>query len=328
MIIDVCNVSKKYRYFEKSVGVVGSIKDLFQRKYLYRDALKEINFNVTKPDIIGLIGPNGAGKTTMLKLLSGIISPTEGKITVLGYDPYKRKNEFKKMLGFVMGNKTQSFWDLPASESFMASKVIYNIKPDVYSKRVKYLTELLNIDKKINVPVRNLSFGERMKVELVMCLLHEPQLVFLDEPTIGLDFGTQESLRKYIKEYFEIKKNTTFIITSHNMQDIEILCDRIIIIKEGVLVYDGSKKKMRDNKKKIKLVLGMEANDDERKKLGEFGYIEKDSYTYEKEMDFKAFKNDYTGVLENIPINDISFGEEDFQKIVAYYLEKNNDKNI
>jgi ABC-2 type transport system ATP-binding protein len=319
MIMSASGVVKDYRYFEKSAGIGASIKDLFARKYLYKRAVDHVSFQVEKNEIIGLVGPNGAGKTTILKMLSGIIAPSEGTLEVLGFNPCARKREFKKQIGFIMGNKTQAFWDLPATETFMANKIMYDVDTKVYRERIEYLGALLRIKDKFNIPVRNLSFGERMKVEFVSALVHAPRLVFLDEPTIGLDFESQKNLREYIRGYFGAGEGVTFIITSHNMQDIETLCGRIMIIKDGKLIYDGKKKDMGSLNKKITVELEKEINPAGREELLRRGYRETGPLFYEKDTDLRGFQEDYA-FFSGLPLKDISFKEENFEKVVSWYL--------
>ena len=314
----------KYRYFEKEPGFAGTVRDLFSRKYLYREALKGVSFNIDSPEIVGLIGPNGAGKTTCLKILSGIIKPTDGSADVLGYNPYEKKNDFKKKLAFLMGNKNQAYLNLPAIESFNSSRIIYDIDRTKFKQQVKQLTEMLDIAGKINVPVRNLSFGERMKVEFILALLHEPEIVFLDEPTIGMDIIAQYNLRKYIHDYFSLRKNATFIITSHNMTDIEDLCSRIIIIRDGKFIYDGEKRNLANTGKKIEVYFNKAPEQGETAILEKLNYIRINDIHFQKTADFSQFQNDWNSTLSRMNIRDMSFTEPDFEKIIGEYLKTGN----
>jgi ABC-2 type transport system ATP-binding protein len=320
MIISVEDLRMNYRYFKKEKGVYGSIKDLFFRKYLYKEALKGITFKVESPGIIGLIGPNGAGKTTTLKILSGLIRPSGGKAEVLGCNPYDKKIWFKKKLSFLMGNKNQSFLNLPAMESFNANRIIYDIDRFSFEKRVKALTEMLGIEDKINIPVRNLSFGERMKVEFVLALLHDPDIIFLDEPTIGMDLITQYNIRKYIRDYLRLRKDATFIVTSHNMTDIEELCDRIIIIKEGVFIYDGMKKDLKDNNKSIEVYFHSPLSSPEENEMVKLKYQKINDIFYRKDSDFRQFQDDWNALLSTMDIKDLTFKEIEFEKIISRYM--------
>jgi len=325
MVLQLDNVVKDYRYFEKEEGIKGSIKDLFSRKYLYKRAISKLNLTAEENDIIGIVGPNGAGKTTLLKMVSGIIAPTSGTIKTLGFNPYERKREFRRNIGFLMGNKTQAIWDLPAIETFLMNKVLYDIDKNIFKKRIDYLVNLFKMTDKIKIPVRNLSFGERMKIEFISVLIHSPKLVMLDEPSIGLDFEAQNNLRKYIFDYFQDKNNDTiFIITSHNMTDIETLCNRIIILKEGKLLYDGKKKDLGNHTKKIVIKLSQEPTDAIKNELMRRQYNKINFYMYEKNIDFKGFVSDYTFFADELFLTDISFQEENFEKLVSWYLNNEN----
>jgi ABC-2 type transport system ATP-binding protein len=237
--IKVEGLQKVYISHKKEPNFWGSLKGLVRRKYLYTEAVKGISFSIRAGEFVGYIGPNGAGKTTTLKLLSGLLYPTDGEASVLGFIPWERKDDFRRRIAFVMGQKTQLWWDLPAIESFSLNKEIYEIPKKVFDGRVDYLTSLLSVRELLNIPVRNLSLGERMKFELIGSLLHHPDVLFLDEPTIGLDVISQKKIRDFLKEYNRTQK-TTIILTSHYMRDVEELCKRVILINEGNIVFDGA----------------------------------------------------------------------------------------
>jgi len=243
--VKVENLEKKYKYYKKEVGLKHSFENLFHRETLYKEAVKGISFEVEEGEMVGFIGPNGAGKTTTLKMLSGILYPTSGNATVLGYTPWERKDEFKRQFSLVLGQKNQLWWDLPASESFYLNKYIYEIEDKVYNKRIEELCELLEVKDILNVQVRRLSLGERMKMELIAALLHNPKIVLLDEPTIGLDIISQRKLREFLK-FYNKQFNTTILLTSHYMKDIEDMCKRTIIINHGNIIYDGDLRKIND----------------------------------------------------------------------------------
>lgn len=242
-IIEVKNLKKYYRQHKKEPGLKGSVKSLFKREYFDIKAVDDISFKINEGEMVGFIGPNGAGKTTTLKVLSGLLYPTGGEARVLGYDPYKRQPEFQKQFSLVMGQKNQLWWDLPAIESFLLNKEIYEVPDAQYEQTVEELTELLDIKDVLKVQVRKLSLGQRMKCELIAALLHSPKVLFLDEPTIGLDVVMQKKIREFFKSYNK-KHRTTVILTSHYMDDVKELCGRIIIIDHGNLVYDGSLEKI------------------------------------------------------------------------------------
>ena len=239
MSIIVQDLSKYYRIHEKEAGFKGTLKNLLNREYIEKKAVDHISFAINKGEIVGLLGENGAGKTTTLKMLAGILYPTSGTVRIEGYIPYQRKKAFLKKISFVMGNKNNINWDLPAIDSFRYQQLIYDVPEKEYQNNLKRLTESLNITHLLKVPVRRLSLGERMKMELVNNFLYSPEVVFLDEPTIGLDLNSQMTIRKFIKAYRDEKK-ATIIITSHYMDDIEETCDRLILLDHGHKIFDGS----------------------------------------------------------------------------------------
>ncbi len=250
--ISVRGLSKSFEYYEKEAGLKSSLKNLFHREKLVREAVKSISFSIDEGEIVGFLGPNGAGKTTTLKMLSGILFPTGGEATVLGYVPWERKKHFKMNFSIVMGQKSQLWFDLPAVESFRLNQSIYEIDDRSFQATLDELTELLDVRDMLKVQVRRLSLGERMKMELIAALLHKPKVMFLDEPTIGLDIISQRKIRDFIRFYNEQTK-TTVILTSHYMTDIEALCKRMILINQGRLVFDGDLARVNDlfSEKKI-----------------------------------------------------------------------------
>lgn len=237
-IIETKNLTKKYRRYKKKEGICGSIESLWKREYLEKVAVNQINLVVGEGEFIGLIGPNGAGKTTLIKMLTGIIAPTEGFIDVLGYYPNDMKNEFKKQYAVVMGQKSQLFFELTLNDTLRLFKEIYEIPENEYQKNKEYFIELFGVRELMNVQVRTLSLGERMKMELIVALLHNPKILFLDEPTIGLDAIASKQIRKFLKKINE-EKGTTIILTSHYIEDIKALCKRTVVINHGVKIYDG-----------------------------------------------------------------------------------------
>ena len=232
------NLRKVYSVQKKRPGLAGSIKDLFSPINEEKVAVKDVSFVIDEGELVGFIGPNGAGKTTTLKMLSGLLYPTSGSVRVLGNDPWKRDYEFLRQISLVMGQKNQLWWDLPAIESFNLAKDIYGIDAKVYKKTLDKLVEMLAIGDVLNVQVRKLSLGQRMKAELVAALIHNPKILFLDEPTIGLDVVMQQSMRQFLKEYNQ-DSDGSIILTSHYMDDVKELCKRVIIIAEGSILYDG-----------------------------------------------------------------------------------------
>jgi ABC-2 type transport system ATP-binding protein len=234
------NLSKTYFIHEKEPGLRGSLKSLFTKKYKPREAVKGVTFSLTEGEMVGFLGANGAGKTTTLKMLSGVLYPTDGEARVAGFIPAQRKQEFLCTISLVMGHKQQLTWDLSAYDSFLIHKVIYKISDRDYKQRIGDLSEMLSVDESLlKRPVRHLSLGERMKCELIAALLHRPRVLFLDEPTIGLDINAQRAIRQFLARYNDRYK-ATVLLTSHHMSDITELTKRVICISKGAIIYDGS----------------------------------------------------------------------------------------
>ena len=236
--IETRGLTKVYRTYRKEGGLRGSIKGLVRRKYDETRAADDVTFKIEEGELVGFLGPNGAGKTTVLKMLSGLLNPTAGEARVLGYVPWERSNEMKRQFALVMGQKNALWWDLPAQESLELNRAIYGIERDRFKKVVNGLSELLDVQDKMNVMVRELSLGERMKMELISALIHEPRVLFLDEPTIGLDVVSQKRVREFLRVYNREHRIVT-MLTSHYMQDIQELCERVIVIDHGKIFFDG-----------------------------------------------------------------------------------------
>ena len=236
--ITVTNLSKTYKVTEREGGFSAAVRSFFRRKYRDVQAVHQINFQLGRGEIVGFLGPNGAGKTTTLKMLSGLLHPTAGQAKVLGYIPWDLKADYLKSITLVMGQRNRLSWDIPAADSFLLNQAIYRISDEEYQKTLKELDELLELSPIMKKPVRNLSLGERMKCELAAGLLHRPQVLFLDEPTIGLDITAQARIRTFLQEYNR-RTEATILLTSHYMADVTALCERIIIIHHGQLKYDG-----------------------------------------------------------------------------------------
>lgn len=236
--IEASGLTKIYRTYRKAPGLAGAIKGLFKRHYDETRAADHISFQIEEGELVGFLGPNGAGKTTVLKMLSGLLNPTGGSARVLGYVPWERNSDMKRQFSLLMGQKNALWWDLPARESMELNRAIYGVEPKRFEQIVHGLAELLEITDKLNVMVRELSLGERMKMELIAALIHSPRVLFLDEPTIGLDVGSQKKVRDFLRQY-NSEHNIVTMLTSHYMQDIEALCQRVIIIDHGRIFYDG-----------------------------------------------------------------------------------------
>ena len=237
-MIEVENLTRVFRTYKKQPGFWGGVKGLFKRDFEETRAADNISFTIKEGELVGFLGPNGAGKTTTLKMLSGLIYPTSGTARVAGFDPTKRENAYRRLFALVLGQKNQLWWDLPAIESFYLLRAIYGLPADQFQATLDELVALLDVGKKLNVMVRELSLGERMKMELIAALLHRPRVLFLDEPTIGLDVISQKSVRDFLRSYNRRYK-TTILLTSHYMADISSLCERVIVIDHGKKIYDG-----------------------------------------------------------------------------------------
>lgn len=238
MSIKVSNISKSFKTYNRKPGLKGALKSFFNRQYTDFHALKNIDLNIEEGEILGILGENGAGKTTLIKLMVGLLHPTSGTVNIKNYIPWNRDNDFLKMITVVMGQKNQLWWDIPASESFLLNKRIYQIDDNNYNQILNEMVELLDVQDKLHTQVRRLSLGERMKMEIIASLLHKPKIIMLDEPSLGLDVLSQAKIREFVKYYNEQYK-ATFIITSHYMNDIESMCKRVFVMNKGRGVYDG-----------------------------------------------------------------------------------------
>lgn len=243
MPIQVNELSKHFKLFKREAGLSGAFHSFFNRKYETFHALKDISVQIEDGEILGILGENGAGKTTLIKLLVGLLHPSSGKVNINGFTPWNRRSDFLKQISVVMGQKNQLWWDIPASESFLLNQKIYEIPEIQYENTLNELVDLLSVQDKLNVQVRRLSLGERMKMEIIAALLHKPKIVLLDEPTIGLDVISQLKIRDFVKYYNE-KYKTTFLLTSHYMHDIQALCKRVFVIHKGASLYDGDFEKL------------------------------------------------------------------------------------
>ncbi len=243
MFIKTHNLSKSFKIFKRNPGLREAIKSFLKRDYFMFDALKNINLEINKGEILGILGENGAGKTTLIKLIIGLLHPSSGKISVDNYIPWQRNHDYLKKVSVVMGQKNQLWWDIPASESFLLNKHIYNIEDASYNKILNELVDLLDVREKIDIQVRRLSLGERMKMEIIASLLHSPSIVLLDEPTLGLDVISQSKIRDFVK-YHNEQYQTTFVITSHYTKDIQEMCERVFVLNKGEQIYDGNFKEL------------------------------------------------------------------------------------
>jgi ABC-2 type transport system ATP-binding protein len=328
-VISVKGLSKSFSYYKKEAGLKSSLKNLIRREKLIKEAVKGISFEIGEGEIVGFLGPNGAGKTTTLKMLSGILVPTGGSASVLGYTPSERKKDFKRRISIVMGQKSQLWWDLPANESFQLNKHIYELDEKEFQATLAELTELLDVKDLLDVQVRRLSLGERMKMELIAALIHRPQVIFLDEPTIGLDLISQKKMREFIRHY-NTQKRTTVLLTSHYMDDIEDLCRRSIIINEGRIVYDGELNRVNElfsGKKRIKVQLSEPI---EGQRLSLYGELkEAEGFNATLEVDKENLKTVCKRILDDLPVVDFNIENIPVEEgIVLLYRKEGGDAAV
>jgi ABC-2 type transport system ATP-binding protein len=323
-MIEVNSLCKTFTVHKKQPGFIGSVRSLFHREKIEKKAVDQVSFNVEAGEILGLVGANGAGKTTLVKMLTGIIHPTSGSAKVLGYVPWERNNKLRSLMALIMGQKAQLWWDLPAGDCFLLLKEIYRIEDKDFKERLDYLTELLEVKDEINIQIRRLSLGERMKMELVAALLHQPKVVFLDEPTIGLDFTAQRVVRNFLLQYRK-DHNPVMILTSHYMEDIKKLCKRIMIIKDGSLVFDGSLSKVQSiASHKVILARLDKAIDDESHLLGKlpenFTHKNKVILLQKDLVKVQIPKGDISEgasiLLNNLEVNDLTIEEPAIETII------------
>lgn len=325
IVIQTNNLSKIYKRYKKKSGIKGSIIGLIKREYEEKKAVNGFNMSIEEGEFIGLIGPNGAGKTTLIKMLTGIIAPTYGDVEVLGFYPNDMKNEFKKEYAVVMGQKSQLFFDLTVNDTLELFKEIYEIPEKEYQLNKEYFEELFGIKKLMDVQVRALSLGERMKMELIVALIHNPKILFLDEPTIGLDAIASKQIRRFLKEVNE-KRGTTIILTSHYMEDIKTLCRRSIVINHGMKIYDGSTEELFDKyqvNKKITVTFDNPLPEFQFNDMS-FKYLE-NSPLKKVLIIPKESVNDVLPVVMNSGPNDISIEEEEVGTVVERIYEEGSD---
>lgn len=318
--IDVKNVSKTFKVNKRAAGVSGMIANLVAPEYEKRQAVKDISFNIERGEMVGFIGPNGAGKSTTIKMLSGILYPDKGDIKVNGYIPYKQRKEYVGSIGVVFGQKSQLQWDLPVIDSFELLKAIYRVPEDRYRKNLERFTDMLDMGSFLNQPVRQLSLGQRMRADIVAALLHSPEIVFFDEPTIGVDVVGKESIRDFIRELNE-KDRVTMIFTTHDMQDIEKTCKRLIIIDEGTKVYDGSLLGIREKygttrQLDVEFSSRCEIKSIEKVEIRELDHSDgrKKRFVFEnKEVQINELMNH---LLTNYDVRDINISEPEIEGII------------
>jgi ABC-2 type transport system ATP-binding protein len=316
-VIEIEGLAKTYRVYQKREGLAASIRGLFHRQYRDVHAVSGIDLTVEQGEFVAFLGPNGAGKTTTLKLLSGVITPSGGAARVMGFVPWLRENAYRRRFALVMGQKNQLWWDLPAQESFRLHQEIYRIEPTQFEATKDELVDLLNVRQLLSQPVRELSLGERMKMELIAALLHSPEVLFLDEPTIGLDVVAQHNIQTFLRHYQQVRK-ITILLTSHYMKDVAALCRRVVVIASGKIMYDGSLVGIIDRFSKHKIVTLQLAED----------YAAVDWNRYGEPLEVQAPKvrlrilrevvpEVLAAILANHPIEDVSVEDLPLEQVIA-----------
>lgn len=315
-IVTVNKLVKNFLVTQKKPGLFGSISSLFKPEKKLIKALCEISFSLSQGEMVGFIGPNGAGKTTTLKILSGLLYPSNGFVQVMGYEPWQRKPEFLKQISLIMGQKNQLWWDLPALDTFELNQAIYEIPRKRYRDALSELSKLLEVEDILNIQVRRLSLGQRMRLELIAALLHQPKILFLDEPTLGLDVVGQQKIREFIIDYNR-RQSATIILTSHNMDDVLDIAKRVIVIDKGSIIFDGNLRELIENfasQKIIKLYFSKEAD---IKKLELVGKVKKIDFPQAIiSVPRQAAAVAASELLQNFPIADLTIEEESIENVV------------
>ena len=325
-IIEIDNLAKSYRVYQKKEGLMASVRGLFSRTYRDVRAVRGINLRVEQGEFVAFLGPNGAGKTTTLKLLSGVINPTSGTATVMGHVPWKRENAYRRRFALVMGQKNQLWWDLPAQESFRLHQQIYRIDPDDFDRTRDELTDLLDVRDLLKQPVRELSLGERMKMELTAALLHQPEVLFLDEPTIGLDVIAQHNVQQFLKHYQE-KRKITVLLTSHYMKDVAALCRRVVIIALGQIMYDGSLSGIIDRFGGHKVVTLLFADGKMPGDLARYGHVlEENPPRVKLRVDRHVVAEVLSTILAQHDIEDVTVEDPPLEEVIAEMFELSQEQ--
>ncbi len=317
-IIEIAGLAKSYQIYQKQEGLLASVRGLFRRQHRMVEAVRGIDLQVEQGEFVAFLGPNGAGKTTTLKLLSGVITPSGGAATVMGHVPWKRENAYRRRFALVMGQKNQLWWDLPAQESFRLHQQIYRIEPQRFDRTRDELVELLQVSTLLKQPVRELSLGERMKMELIAALLHSPEVLFLDEPTIGLDVIAQHNIQTFLRHYQQLRR-ITILLTSHYMKDVAALCKRVVIIAQGQIMYDGSLAGIVDRFSNHKVIsLQFPANAEPPAALDRYGEVLEDHFPRVKlRLGRRAVPEALADLLARFTIEDVSVEDPPLEEVIA-----------
>lgn len=330
-MIEVENLVKSFSVSQKQPGLIGSIKSLVSRKFMTKEALKGVNLRIDAGEIVGLVGANGAGKTTLVKILSGIVHPTSGSAKVLGFTPWERKTEFKKQIALLMGQKAQLWWDLPAADCFLLLREIYQVPRQEFQKSLNELVDTLQVGNELNTPIRRLSLGERMKMELIASLVHRPSVVFLDEPTIGLDMSAQRAIRNFLLDY-QKRHQPAMILTSHYMEDISTLCKRIVIIRDGQFVFDGPLAQIQNTHARNKTIVAqLDPDHGDAKSAAQYLEVvrQKKGMVLEHTPSLLRVEADKdvalelsSVILKHFPVFDLTIQDEDISRVIESMMRK------
>jgi ABC-2 type transport system ATP-binding protein len=321
-IIEADGLTRTYKVFQKKDGLLGAFKGLYKREYKETRAVDGVSFTIEPGEVVAFLGPNGAGKTTTLKMLSGLIYPSSGTARVLGFTPWDREDAFRRKFSLVMGQKNQLWWDLPASDSFNLHREIYGLPEAQFRATLDELTGLLGVAKLTRQAVRELSLGERMKMELIAALLHRPELLLLDEPTIGLDVVAQVAIQKCLREYHR-ERGVTILLTSHYMRDIEALCDRVLVINHGRLVHDGSLEELADRFGQTKLVKLEFAEGEVPDDLDRYGEVtRRDSFSADLSIDRPRIAEVLGAILDRARVTDVVVNDPPLELVIARVFEE------
>ncbi len=325
-VIEIRGLKKSYRVYQKKEGLRAALRGLFRREYKDVAAVRGIDLEVAGGEFVAFLGPNGAGKTTTLKLLSGVINPSGGSAKVLGFVPWERENAYRRRFALVMGQKNQLWWDLPAAESFRLHQQIYRISPEKFQQSQDELVDLLDVRRLLNQPVRELSLGERMKMELIAALLHSPEVLFLDEPTIGLDVIAQHNIQKFLKHYQETRQ-ITILLTSHYMKDVAALCRRVVVINHGQIVYDGSLAGIIDRFSSHKVLTLLFGNGRLPGDLARYGEVVEIAEPRVKlRVDRHQISQVLSTVLANHTLEDVSVEDPPLEEVIAQVFAQSDEK--